>query len=276
MITVGSLFSGIGGLDLGLERAGMVVKWQVEPNLKRRAILKQEYPNAVQFHFVQCLEPYNTLPVQLICGGPPCQPFSRAGKRRGRKDDRYLWPEMRRVVAFVRPIYVLFENVPGIIGAELNSVLSDLEGLGYETLPPFAVPACAFNAEHRRDRIFVIAYSDGNRELQQEGFKPNEWRWFGNGAAKATPDTDRPRLQRGVQAGTDGKDAGNVQERHGFTYDNPITVSRDYWDYQPFLGGRVHGVPDRLHRIKALGDSVFPPAAEWLGRRIVEFDRGIR
>src|SRR3990167_290205 len=197
---VGSLFSGIGGIALGLERAGMEIIWQVEIGEYEREVLARHWPNARRYgdvrsvhgplaHAAQltsvdicggrenirsqgeasehdgcqsCLPP-----VDLICGGPPCQPVSHAGRRLGERDDRYLWPEMLRVVRELRPRYVLFENVFGLLthegGVLLARVSSDLEDAGYEVLPPVVLPAVGLGAPHRRDRVFVVAHTSTSR-----------------------------------------------------------------------------------------------------------------
>jgi len=98
-------------------------------------------------------------PVTLVTGGFPCQPVSVAGKRRGKDDDRWLWPEMLRVISEVRPAWVVAENVAGLLHMGFYDCLSDLEGCGYETIP-FVIPACGVNAPHRRDRIFIVAHDD--------------------------------------------------------------------------------------------------------------------
>lgn len=103
MITFGSLFSGIGGFDLGLERAGMVCKWQVENNEFCQKVLTKHWPNVSRFGDIKNVTKEQLEPVDLICGGFPCQPFSQAGKQRGKADDRYLWPEMLRVIRELKP-----------------------------------------------------------------------------------------------------------------------------------------------------------------------------
>lgn len=160
----GSVFSGIGGTDLGLERAGMRCSWQIESNPKCRAILRKRWPDAAIFGDVR--GGLNLQRVDLIAGSPPCQPFSSAshGKRRGTEDDRWLWPEMFRIVKALGPSWVLVENVTHFDGPALEQVVSDLEGDGYEVSPPLEVPACAFGYDHRRPRLWILGYADRYRQ----------------------------------------------------------------------------------------------------------------
>ena len=167
MITFGSLFSGIGGIDLGLERSGMVCKWQVEKDEFCRKVLQKHWPEVRRYEDVREVGKHNLEPVDLICGGFPCQPFSVAGKRRGKADDRYLWKEMLKVIAAARPRWVLAENVPGIIKMELDTVLSDLEAEGYTT-GALVIPACAVDAPHRRDRVWIVAHTRLQRQKEHE------------------------------------------------------------------------------------------------------------
>jgi len=156
----GSLFAGIGGIDLGLERAGMECAWQVEIDDYCQRVLAKHWPEVERFGDVRKCGSHNLAAVDLIAGGFPCQPHSVAGKRRGAEDDRNLWPGFRRIIAELRPRYVLAENVPGIITTYIDTVLSDLESEGY-ACATFNLPAVAFDAPHRRERIFVVAYNDG-------------------------------------------------------------------------------------------------------------------
>jgi len=167
-MTVGSLFSGIGGFDLGLERAGMTIKWQVEIDDFCNKVLEKHWPNVNRYRDIKELRGDELEPVDLICGGFPCQPFSAAGKRRSKEDDRYLWPEMLRIIRAVRPNWIIGENVAGIVSLALDDVLSDLENEGY-ACQSFIIPACAVNAPHRRDRVWIIARRNSERQLQQKG-----------------------------------------------------------------------------------------------------------
>ena len=154
----------------------MRCQWQVEFNPWRQAKLFKHWPNVRKYGNIRDFEywraygyPTQTMlaPVDLICGGFPCQPHSVAGRRKGAADDRHLWPAMLEIIAAVRPIWVLGENVPGIVSTFLDDVISDLEGLGY-TCRPFIVPACAVDAPHRRDRVWIVAHAECGERRQGE------------------------------------------------------------------------------------------------------------
>ena len=158
------LFSGIGGFSLGLEAAGMETVAFCERDPFCQAVLHKHWPSTPIHSDITELDGYEYKgTVELVCGGFPCQPFSVAGNRRGAKDDRALWPEMLRVIREVQPTWVIGENVTGIIAMELDTVLSDLESEGY-ACQTFVIPACAVDAQHRRDRVWVVAYADSNSE----------------------------------------------------------------------------------------------------------------
>lgn len=153
------LFSGIGGFSLGLERAGMTTVAFCEIDPFCRAVLRKHWPDVPQFEDVRKLRGEDVGPVDLVCGGYPCQPFSTAGKRGGAEDDRHLWPEMFRIISELRPTWVLGENVAGHITLGLDEVLSDLDALGYASRA-FVIPACAVDAPHRRDRVWIVAHAN--------------------------------------------------------------------------------------------------------------------
>lgn len=160
----GSVFSGIGGIDLGLERAGMRCAWQIERDPKCRSVLKRHWPDVPVHRDVNAQMSLRV--VDLIAGGPPCQPFSSAshGRKNGIADNRWLWPPMRRLVQALRPAWVLVENVPHFDGPGLEAVVADLGSDGYEVAPPLEIPACAFGFDHRRSRNWILGYSDRYRE----------------------------------------------------------------------------------------------------------------
>lgn len=153
------LFSGIGGFSLGLERAGMTTTAFCEIDPYCQKVLKKHWPSVPVFSDIKKLhcDDLEQKP-ELICGGYPCQPFSIAGKQRGAKDDRHLWPEMFRIIEECGPRWVIGENVAGHINLGLDKVLSDLEGAGY-TCRPFVIPAVAVDAPHRRDRVWIVAHA---------------------------------------------------------------------------------------------------------------------
>jgi DNA (cytosine-5)-methyltransferase 1 len=169
-----SLFSGIGGLDLAAEAAGFQTVGQCEWADYPTKVLEKHWPGVPRWRDIRTLTGdgfyarTGRRSATVISGGFPCQPFSVAGKRRGKEDDRYLWPEMCRVISEIRPAWVIGENVPGIVNLALDTVLSDLESEGY-TCQTFIIPAAGVGAPHRRDRIAIVAYSTGTRTRDQAG-----------------------------------------------------------------------------------------------------------
>lgn len=195
-MTHASLFSGIGGFDLAAEWAGWTNAFNCEIDPFCRKVLKYHFPDAEQYEDIRTAD--FTIwrdHIDVLTGGFPCQPFSLAGKRKGTEDDRYLWPEMLRVIRTVRPRWVVGENVFGIVnwleGMVFDKVCSDLEAAGYE-VQPYIIPACGVGAPHRRDRCWFVAHrTDASIETMREGQD-------GVHAVGAAADTDSNRCRIGA------------------------------------------------------------------------------
>jgi DNA (cytosine-5)-methyltransferase 1 len=252
------LFSGIGGFSLGLEAAGMTTVAFCERDPYCRQILARHWPSVPIHEDITELDAHGYYgSVDVVCGGFPCQPFSVAGKQRGAEDDRALWPEMLRVIQQVAPSYVIGENVTGIISMELDNVLSDLEGAGYTT-ETFVLPACAVDAQHRRDRVWVLAYA--NRKSEPDG-SVNEQR--------LVADADRSQTQRW----SDTRNAESVGTRSN---EQPQRRANNrepaIWRPEPSICRVLDGVPNRTHRLRALGNAVVPQLVQAIGELVIEHD----
>jgi DNA (cytosine-5)-methyltransferase 1 len=159
----GSLFSGIGGFDLASEWMGWENVFHCEWNPFGQKVLNHYWPKAITYHDITKTDfTIHRGGIDIITGGFPCQPYSSAGKRLGKEDERHLWPEMLRAIREIQPTWVVGENVRGLTnwngGLVFDEVQAELEAQGYE-VTPFLLPACAVNAPHRRDRIWFVAYS---------------------------------------------------------------------------------------------------------------------
>lgn len=163
MLTVGSLFSGIGGLELGLElTGGFKTIWQVEIDDYANRVLERHWPGVSRYRDIRECGAHNLERVDLICGGFPCQPHSVAGKRQASKDERDLWGEFYRIICEVRPRWVVAENVPGLLSSEagrfFGRVLRDLAQAGYDAEWGI-VSAADMGAPHLRKRVFIVAHA---------------------------------------------------------------------------------------------------------------------
>jgi DNA (cytosine-5)-methyltransferase 1 len=217
-MTHGSLFSGIGGFDLAAEWMGWENKFHCEWNEFGQKVLKHYWPNAESFHDITKTDftKYANR-IDILTGGFPCQPYSMAGKRKGKDDERHLWPEMLRCIREVKPRWVVGENVLGLVnwsdGLVFHEVQADLEAEGYEVFP-YVLPAVSVNAPHRRDRVWFIAHSNNNGFNQcdcGDEIKSSEGRINAlgnidesNGNGDAT-DTNSRGLERTTEVGRNGE-----------------------------------------------------------------------
>ncbi len=235
----GSLFSGVGGMDLGLERAGWRCAWQVEIDSYARAVLARHWPDVPRHDDVRTFPPDDGTDwgVDLIAGGFPCQDISSAGKRAGLGGERSgLWNEFKRILRVLRPRFALIENVSALTFHGMGSVLADLASLGFDAEWSM-LPACAMGAPHTRERLFIIAHTD-----QVMGAS-----WF------------RFQQKHGPQESLQGEHDRACLRNRGEWLD---TVRRN--------GGGHDGLPDRVDRVSGLGNAVVPQVAEWIGRRLME------
>jgi DNA (cytosine-5)-methyltransferase 1 len=169
-MTHGSLFSGIGGFDLAAHWMGWDNTFHCEWNPFGQKVLKHHFPNSISYNDITKTDfSIHEGRIDILTGGFPCQPYSSAGERLGKADERHLFPEMLRAIKEIKPKWIIGENVRGLVswggGVVFHEVCSDLEREGYE-VQPFLIPAASKDAPHRRERIWFIAYSDGIRSGQ--------------------------------------------------------------------------------------------------------------
>jgi len=231
-LNVLDLFSGIGGFSIGLEKAGMHTVAFCEIESYCRTVLRKHWPDVPIFDDIRTLTRTDVAePIDLVCGGWPCQPWSVAGRQRGDQDDRDLWPEVRRIVEAFRPKWLLGKNVSGFVSNPmgLDRCFSDLEVLGYAARP-FVIPAVAVDAPHRRDRVWIVAHTSISgpqgpcQQQDQRGAWPDSGGQFRGGSA---------------------------------------------WLPEPNVGRVANGIPNRVDRLKALGNAVVPQIPEIIGRAIM-------
>ncbi|SFC81357.1 DNA (cytosine-5)-methyltransferase 1 [Flexibacter flexilis DSM 6793] len=261
MITHGSLFSGIGGFDYPAAMMGWHNVFQCEIDTYCQDLLSLRYPNTRKhFNIFDFDAKIYENKITVLSGGFPCQPFSVAGKRNARNDDRHLWPEMLRVIDEIKPLYVVAENVSGILTAEnglvIKQILADLESLGYHTLI-LEIPASGAGAPHERKRIWFVAHAAG----------ANDGSHFRTAQERQTSQFRSDFVE------------GNTTNAHGERFLQPrftlTTETRDNqsellwrnhwrtWPVKPSLCRNHDGIPDGLHRhqLKGLGNAIVPQVA---------------
>ena len=241
-LTVGSLFAGIGGFDLGLERAGFEITWQVEIDPYCQRVLAKHWPHVQRYGDIRAIDWGTVEPVDLLCGGFPCQDISLAGKGVGLAGERSgLWFEYAKAIEVLKPRYVLIENVSALRSRGLDQVLGSLAALGYDA-EWHCIPACAVGAPHRRDRVWIIAYAQSDRTqrgtFQQRGAIVGD-----DGDTQFVADANRTRSQ-----GHGGEcELGQGQSE--------MQVSGSgWWQSEPDVGRVVDGLSAELDIIGGLED----------------------
>ena len=262
--TFGSLFAGIGGIDIGLERAGWECKWQVENDDFCNRVLKKHWPNVKRYGDIKKTNFRKLEKVDMLAGGFPCQPVSHAGKRKGDKDERWLWPEFLRAICEIKPGWVLVENVPGLRSADsgrlFGDILRDLASQGYDA-EWCDLRASDFGALHKRERVFIVAYSKEFGWVQRrqdlscdkEHIITDDW---------------EERIQRFVQE--------KIRRGEGFSWCKDVRrveVLQGRQDIpEPLFCGTRDGILDWTHRIGAIGNAVVPDCAEFIGKAIIKLE----
>lgn len=323
-----SLFSGIGGFDLAAEWMGWNNLAHCEWNPFGQKILKHYWPNAKSYTDIRDFDATKYRGhVDIISGGFPCQPFSLAGKRGGAEDDRYLWPEMLRVIDEARPAWVVGENVAGLLTMEqpdgvlrmesedhlceevemvLETIIGGLEGIGYGA-QAFVIPACAVNAPHRRDRLWIVAHALGNDDFGTLGGVNGEAPdMAGINGAQNVPAREPGRTDNGHFAGAQRikyaanpnspglsvelcGELGSIHQTHGTPKRGELgrtgaTPQRwDTWPTQPAvctgddgLSARLDGITFskwRNESIKAGGNAIVPQVAYEIFKAIQAYER---
>lgn len=251
---IGSLFSGIGGLELGLEWVGVGhTVWQVEMDPYCQAVLAHHWPDAQRYTDVREVGAHNLSPVDVICGGFPCQDISYAGKGAGLAGERSgLWTEFARIVGELGPQYVVVENVHALLTRGIDQVLGTLADLGYDA-EWSTLRASDVGAPHRRERVFIVAYRNSEREPQRQGTFSHQRGRVGDSRLAVEHTTGEPEREPDHQAnpiavggearivsGDRGGDVGDTVRERG-------------------CGGRVHKNARNAHtpgQVVAWGDAV--------------------
>lgn len=298
----GSLFSGIGGFDLAAEWMGWNNVFHCEWNPFGQKVLKHYWQNAISYgDITQTDFTIHRGNIDILTGGFPCQPYSVAGKRLGKEDERHLWPEMLRVIREVSPTYIVGENVYGLLnwngGLVFNEVQTDLENEGYE-IQPVILPACAVNAPHRRDRLWFVAYS-GNKRCNNRSDNRKERHIQTNSRIASQNKSERNGWECGIsQTGEIITDTCNQRfqggermesfKRRGTEPHRTITErfkiqSWDNWPTQSPVCSRNDGIPAGLdgitfpkwrnESIKAYGNAVVPQVVLQIFKAIEEYER---
>ncbi len=264
-MTHGQLFAGIGGFGLAAQWAGIENVWANEIDSFCCKVLRKNFSNLeIHERDIREIGKHNLRSVDIISGGFPCQPFSHAGKRKGKEDDRYLWPEMLRVIQEVAPSWVIGENVAGLISMEngktLERILIDLEDSGYHT-ETFLIPACSIGAWHRRDRIWIVAHSTGDGDRGK--FRENK-----SNGEQFNEEVGSELRSQFVNNNQDVSNTTNAGIKRVHQRKDPTT--KEQWSTEPNVGRVANGIPSRVDRLKGLGNAIVPQVAYEIFKAIVK------
>ena len=303
-MTFGELFAGIGGFSLGLERAGMTCKWQVEIDPYATAVLRKHWPDVPKHDDVRTFPPtHDDYSVDLICGGFPCQDISYAGKGAGLAGERSgLWHEFARVIGELRPRYVLVENVAALLTRGMGDVLGTLASLGYDS-EWHVISASAVGAPHRRDRVWIISQRADSQGIRRSSDCRPGQDICRDGQASKTKGRRRVPLDAGGMGDglsdanyqsesnvpfndeswhclqepsgsvvSDSDRAGLQQQRRSkpIRAEQPAIERSGWWQSEPDVGRVAHGIPSRVDRLRCLGNAVVPQVVEVIGRAILD------
>ena len=276
------LFSGIGGFALA---ASWV--WGDEHEIVTfcekeefpRQVLKKHWPDVPCHTDIYTMNGGEYGTIDLVTGGFPCQPFSQAGKQKGVEDDRYLWPETLRIIQESRPRWFVGENVAGIINMALDEVLASLESAGY-TSETFIIPACAVNAQHRRDRVWIVAHSEcdgwgrrNNGDARRDGGKIQIARPSAGEESEILADADSQRLQTQREQ----ERVLEAEKQTCSSFERGSLLGGEWyserWELESRICRMVDGVSNRVDRIRGLGNAIVPQVAAVIMSAIKEVDR---
>lgn len=252
MFTIGSLFSGIGGIEVGFDKAGFETIWFVEKDKYAQQVIKKNWgADAVIYDDITKLD-FKTVPkVDILTGGFPCQDISTAGKGIGITGSRSsLWRYYKKAIRVLRPQVAFVENVSILTGRGLDVVLGDLASIGYDA-EWYCVPASAVGAPHQRDRLFVISYLQGKRKRDVSKEQSRDDKSDVSGGSKKVSNTGGTRLERTESKGSQ-------------------FVEHCGWISEPQVDRMADGVSLRVDRVRCLGNSVVPQVAEIFAKAIAE------
>ena len=286
------LFSGIGGFSLGLESTGGFETVQfVENHEWCQKVLAKNFPGVP---IAGDIKQYEGKKADVVTGGFPCQPFSVAGKRKGTRDDRYLWKEMLRVIKACKPRWVIGENVRNLTsiqeGMVFEQVCTDLESEGFE-VQSFIIPASSVNAPHQRYRVWIVAHSDSNRSQsdirekisrRQDQETSNTKSTCRSEGGDSLSSTSRDEKESEYISNPNSEGLQRLREKNcklkessAIKYSSEErrrTMDKEWFSIEPRVGRVANGIPNRVDRLKGLGNAIVPQIAYQLGLAILEAD----